>query len=71
MGITTVCGPVAPSAAKSPLWLTVRFTVRSEVGVGLAVTVNCAPVPSVTGDVPGWMITLGRGQLGRSLTLCG
>ena len=58
-GITTVFAPVAPAAAKSPLWLTVRFTVRFEGGAGLAVTVNCAPVPSVTGDVPGWMVTMG------------
>ena len=64
----TVFVPVSPSCAKSPLWLTVRFTVRSEVGAGLAVTVNCAPVPSVTGDVTGSMVTWG-GQLGRSLTL--
>ena len=70
-GIVTVFGPVASAAAKSPLWRTVRFTVRPAArfapGAGLACTVNSAAVPSVTGDVAGSMVTMGR-QAGRSLT---
>ena len=66
----TVFVPVCPSWAKSPLWLTVRFTVRFEVGAGLTVTVKSAGSPSVTADVGGAMVTVGR-QFGRFLTCSG
>ena len=59
VGMITVFVPVSPSWAKSPLWRTVRFTVRLEAGAGLAVTVKRAGSPSVTADLAGSMLTVG------------
>ena len=59
--IVTVLAPSFPAATKSlpAASDTVRFTVRLALGAGFAVTVNCAAVPSVTGDVPGAMVIVG------------
>ena len=52
--IVTVLASSFPDATKSlpSASDTVRFTVSSAVGAGLAVTVNSAAVPSVTAEPP-------------------
>ena len=67
--IVTVFEPSSPDATKSlpDASATVRFTVRSALGAESAVTVNCAAVPSVTGDVPGAMVMVGSEAGGGGL----
>ena len=50
--------PVEPAAAKSPLWVTVNDTEKTEDGRGAALSVNQATPPSVTVEPPE-MVTVG------------
>ena len=61
--VTVLLAPWSPAATKSlpGASVTVRLTVRSEVGAGVALTLNAAPVPSVTGEVTAVMVTTGGG----------
>ena len=69
--IVTVFEPSSPDATKSlpEASATVRFTVRLALGAELAVTVNCAAVPSVTGDVPAAIVIVGPGGASSSFTV--
>ena len=69
--IVTILAPSFPAATKSlpAASDTVRFTVRLALGAGLAVTVNSAAVPSVTGDVPAAMVIVRGGGSSSSFTV--
>ena len=57
--MATLREPVWPLAAKSPLSVTVTFTVMLPAGAGFAVSVKVASPPSVTAPPPE-MLTTGR-----------
>ena len=60
--VTVLPAPWLPGVTKSAFGAsaTLRFTVRFAAGAGTALTVKLAPAPSVTGDVPGTIVTTGK-----------